>query len=303
MGELKAHTFLVCASYAGPRLPLARRALRNDNPPVLKSILKRAGAALESETGDNFAAVRLARRAARRVRDELREPPRLTPDDGASTPAPVQAPAVLYFIERQWREVERIKEILDGRGIEYRSCDLTEDEASREAVLRDAGGRHLPILFVAGTAIGGAQELANLEARSELDSLFFGASKPRAESPVDDSLADSAIPAQVYGPRSCSWSGRAVRLLEDRGIEHRFVDLDEPQHVGLKERLARETEQRTAPYIFLRGEFVGGHNKLDEIDRLGLLDEKTRATSAPTRGTKIVMNHGREHGRGQKRGS
>lgn len=84
-------------------------------------------------------------------------------------------------------------------------------------------------------------------------------------------LGDPSIPVQVYGGRSCPWSGRAVRLLEDRGIEHQFVDLDDSENEILGNRLVTETRQNTVPYIFVRGEFIGGYNALSERDRLGQL--------------------------------
>src|SRR5262245_53922671 len=50
-------------------------------------------------------------------------------------------------------------------------------------------------------------------------------------------IGDPSLAAQVYGRRGCLWSGRAVRLLTDRGIEHRFIDLDAPEHATLEPRV------------------------------------------------------------------
>lgn len=89
------------------------------------------------------------------------------------------------------------------------------------------------------------------------------------------SLGDPSKAAQVFGARSCPWSGRAVRLLEDRDIGHAFIDLDDPDNVGLSARLVSETKQKSVPYIFVRGRFVGGYNALAELDGLGqLADER-----------------------------
>ena len=40
-------------------------------------------------------------------------------------------------------------------------------------------------------------------------------------------------------------------------------------------RLVGETKQNTVPYVFLRGEFIGGFNALNEVERLGQLEIKT----------------------------
>ena len=51
-----------------------------------------------------------------------------------------------------------------------------------------------------------------------------GAGAPPKEAP----LGDPAIEAQIYGKRTCDWSGRAVALLAERGIDARFVNLAYP---------------------------------------------------------------------------
>lgn len=84
-------------------------------------------------------------------------------------------------------------------------------------------------------------------------------------------LGDPDVPAQVYGRRSCPWCGRAVRLLQERDIEHQYVELDR-DNAPLRARLIQETRQHTVPYIFVRGQFVGGYNALSELDRLGQLE-------------------------------
>ena len=85
-------------------------------------------------------------------------------------------------------------------------------------------------------------------------------------------LGDPAIKAQIYGKKSCPWTGRAITLLERRKVDFDFVDLEEPEHEAKLAPLALETKQNTVPYVYLRGRFVGGFNALSEIDRLGQLE-------------------------------
>jgi glutaredoxin len=97
-------------------------------------------------------------------------------------------------------------------------------------------------------------------------------------------FGNPSIKAQIFGKRSCPWTGRAISLLERHKVDFDFVDLEEPEHEAKQVKLTQETRQTTVPYVYLRGKFVGGFNALSEIDRLGQLevalmskDELTRA--------------------------
>jgi len=85
-------------------------------------------------------------------------------------------------------------------------------------------------------------------------------------------LGDPSIKAQIYGKKSCPWTGRAITLLERHKVDFDFVDLEEPEHEAKSVPLAVETRQTTVPYVYLRGRFVGGFNALSEIERLGQLE-------------------------------
>ena len=95
-------------------------------------------------------------------------------------------------------------------------------------------------------------------------------------------LGDNTVAVQVFGKRSCPWSGRAIRLLEDAEIEHTFVDLDDSENASLSSQLVAETKHNTVPYIYIRGEFIGGFNALDEVYRLGQLEVRVNETSDKT---------------------
>jgi|GEM_PF-1098839 len=86
------------------------------------------------------------------------------------------------------------------------------------------------------------------------------------------SLGDPSIKAQIYGKRSCAWSGRAITLLERHKVDFDFIDLEEPEHEAKHTPLVLETKQNTVPYVYLRGKFIGGFNALSEIERLGQLE-------------------------------
>ena len=85
-------------------------------------------------------------------------------------------------------------------------------------------------------------------------------------------LGDPERPAQVFGRRSCPWSGRAVALLESARVQHSYFDLDAYGGESVLRELKLETHQDTVPYVYVRGRFIGGYNALDELQRLGQLE-------------------------------
>jgi glutaredoxin len=111
---------------------------------------------------------------------------------------------------------------------------------------------------------------------------------------VDSAIGDPTVKAQIFGKRSCPWSGRAITLLERHKVDFDFVDLDEPEHEQKITRLVLETKQNTVPYIYLRGYFIGGFNALSEIERLGQLEvammtpEERKNAPAHLRNVEIV---------------
>jgi glutaredoxin len=85
-------------------------------------------------------------------------------------------------------------------------------------------------------------------------------------------LGKPELPAQIFGKKSCPWTGRAMTVLERHKVDYDFVDLEEPEHEKLAVPLAAETRQHTVPYVYLRGQFIGGYNALAEVERLGQLE-------------------------------
>jgi glutaredoxin len=107
-------------------------------------------------------------------------------------------------------------------------------------------------------------------------------------------LGDPSIKAQIYGRKSCAWTGRSITIFERLKVDHDFIDLDEPEHEHFLVRLINETKQHTVPYVYLRGHFIGGYNALAEVERLGQMDvalmtaEERAAAPAHLRSVVIV---------------
>ena len=109
-----------------------------------------------------------------------------------------------------------------------------------------------------------------------------------------EGFGDQAIKAQIFGKKSCPWSGRAITLLERHKVDFDFVDLEEPEHEAKLTGLVLETKQNTVPYVYLRGHFIGGFNALSEVERLGQLEvalmteEQRKAAPSHLRSVEIV---------------
>jgi glutaredoxin len=85
-------------------------------------------------------------------------------------------------------------------------------------------------------------------------------------------FGDPSIKAQIFGKKSDPWTGRAITILERNKVDFDNVDLEEPEHEAKLVPLSNETKQHTVPFVYLRGQFIGGFNALAEIERLGQLE-------------------------------
>lgn len=106
-----------------------------------------------------------------------------TAGQGAAPPKPAPAPApptgeaapvIVYYMEKQKRDVSKLTDVLDANGITYTVTNIQEDPAAQFAVRRDSKGMRLPVAFIAGECVGGRVELVNLASSGELKKKVFG---------------------------------------------------------------------------------------------------------------------------------
>ena len=65
------------------------------------------------------------------------------------------------------------KRLLDSKGVEYQEFDIMLKPALKQEMLaRSAGRRTVPQIFIGGSGIGGCDELHQLEASGELNTLL-----------------------------------------------------------------------------------------------------------------------------------
>jgi glutaredoxin-related protein len=84
------------------------------------------------------------------------------------------APVIVYYMEKQKRDVSKLTDILDANGIKYTVTNIQEDPAAQYAVKRDSKGLRLPVVFVAGDCVGGREQLVNAASSGELKKKVFG---------------------------------------------------------------------------------------------------------------------------------
>lgn len=92
----------------------------------------------------------------------------------AATAKREAAPVVLYVTDQDFRTRKKIEDILKGRDIPYLVNEVTDDESSRSWALTQAKKTEFPLLFVAGVAVGGVDEVLEQDVRGELRKKVFG---------------------------------------------------------------------------------------------------------------------------------
>ena len=144
------------------------RAALDRLPGRAGELARRANEALGRPLADEG---ELAERRAFEARAATAGAPKAATSSGAKEPAPV----IVYHMDKTRRDALKLTEILDGAGIPYRISNIQEDPAAQMAVRRDSKGFRLPVVFIAGEAVGGRAELVNLQASGELKKKVFGA--------------------------------------------------------------------------------------------------------------------------------
>lgn len=96
----------------------------------------------------------------------------------AKAPAPREAAPVMVYFEkdRNVRELGRAEELLGAKGIPFTRLDVRGDEATLDFVMREAKCKQdeLPVVFVAGTAIGGYTALVAADVSGDFERRVFG---------------------------------------------------------------------------------------------------------------------------------
>ncbi len=121
------------------------------------------------------------RRAAAQKLQELRN------KGGEEKVAAIVAPVIVYMEkDRNARELGRVEELLKAKDIPYTLADVTDDPATLAFVTTTAKCEkdQLPIVFVAGEAVGPYNDLVATDVAGKLEKMVFGAAgRPRPAAP------------------------------------------------------------------------------------------------------------------------
>lgn len=157
---------------------------------MINEIRSRALDLIKSPLGNGLRPVRWAKEALLLVNDLAGRPLRsLEPDAAESVRAPEaaapaaaraamavdeQAPVMLYKDWNSRHDLKRLTDVLAAANIKYQEFDVTDDEATRTWVKATSKVEDLPAVYVAGEAIGGYHEVAQLDVSGELRKKVFG---------------------------------------------------------------------------------------------------------------------------------
>ena len=83
------------------------------------------------------------------------------------------APVIVYHMDKTRRDAQKLVDMLAAEHVPHQVSNIQEDAAAQMAVRRDSKGFRLPVVFIAGEAIGGRAELSNLIASGELKKKVF----------------------------------------------------------------------------------------------------------------------------------
>jgi len=80
---------------------------------------------------------------------------------------------------------------------------------------------------------------------------------------------------EVYYTPYCGYCHAARRLLDQKGVAHRAIDVSGDSEARM--RIAELSGQSTVPQIFIGGASIGGYAELAAMEQRGELDERLAA--------------------------
>jgi glutaredoxin 3 len=69
---------------------------------------------------------------------------------------------------------------------------------------------------------------------------------------------------EIYCTASCPFCTRAIKLLENKGVEYQTLRVD--QDPALREEMEKRSGRTSVPQIFINDIHVGGFDDLSELD-------------------------------------
>lgn len=94
---------------------------------------------------------------------------------------------------------------------------------------------------------------------------------------IDKVVKECGVVAFIKGTRTapqCGFSHRVLTILNENKVDYELVNvLDEEHNPGLREAIKSYSQWPTIPQLYVKGEFVGGADILDEMVQTGEIKE------------------------------
>lgn len=87
----------------------------------------------------------------------------------------------------------------------------------------------------------------------------------------EDSNKELIKHVTLYTKEGCRFCMMAESLLDKYGIRYNLFDISNNE--DLQKKLFEQTNQNTVPYIFIKGDFIGGYSQLMEMANNGELSD------------------------------
>lgn len=97
------------------------------------------------------------------------------------------------------------------------------------------------------------------------------------ETLIDKVVKELKVVAFIKGTRTaprCGFSHRVLTILNEQGVDYEVLNvLDEDHNPGLREAIKKYSQWPTIPQLFVKGEFLGGADVLEDMVQSGQIKE------------------------------
>ncbi len=76
---------------------------------------------------------------------------------------------------------------------------------------------------------------------------------------------------EIYTKSWCSYSRRALALLQRKGVDYNVIDLTHDAF-ELEQQMCERAGRTSVPQIFIDGQHIGGYDGIAALDAVGELD-------------------------------
>mmetsp|Transcript_144930 Transcript_144930/g.252768 ORF Transcript_144930/g.252768 Transcript_144930/m.252768 type:complete len:277 (+) Transcript_144930:1962-2792(+) len=160
------------------------------------------------------------------------------------------------------KEVANILNIFDIP-FDMINMDLEENGNSlRWVVAQKTGQQQIPQIFFNARHLGGLAELVEMMQRNEFFQWYEPERYAQAAALFNQLISEHEI--LVIGGSYCPYCSQAKQWLDERGYPYHYIETDKVDEAtrSAAEIASQVSGQQTIPNIFIKGEHLGGYDKL-----------------------------------------